>query len=146
MQSLVATLMLVPIWLSIRYFDRNCGVRPEIFLVWYFIGVVATTGLYRAASGVMLVPSWIHILAIMGIGLTLGAGANMLIFRAVAEAPNPGLPLAIMSTANVGVFLLAVVLSRTWPEHFASVEVDWWKLFGVLLAELGVAIIVLRGV
>ena len=37
-QSLVSTVLLVPAWLSVGFFGKNYGVRPDVFMVWYLAG------------------------------------------------------------------------------------------------------------
>jgi drug/metabolite transporter superfamily protein YnfA len=78
------------------------------------------------------------------LGLTFGATVNILIFRAVASAPNPGLPVAIANVASVGVFLVAALLARWAPNYFDSVKTDGWSFLGVVLTVIGAALIAIR--
>ena len=143
-QSFLAILFLVPAWLAIGFFDRNFQIRPDVFLVWYFLGALATFVCFgRSPLGAML-PSWRIIGVLFLIGLTAGGIANLLVFRAVAAAPNPGLPIAIANASSVGVFLASAALSRLVPRYFAPVTFDPLALLGVVLSLVGTSLIALR--
>ncbi|MBI2552084.1 hypothetical protein HYW17_02175 [Candidatus Uhrbacteria bacterium] len=141
---MVAMLCLVPAWLAIGFFDRNYQIKPDVFLIWYFLGIAITSVLFGGSSLSTIVPSGKLVLAILLIGLTIGAIANILLFRAVAGAPNPGLPVAIANVASVGVFLVAALLSRWAPNYFNSVKTDGWSFLGVVLAIIGASLIAIR--
>lgn len=144
-QSVVAMLCLVPAWLAIGFFDRNYQVRPDVFLIWYFLGIIITSVLFGGSSLNAVVPSGkLVVVAILLIGFTIGAIANILLFRAVAGAPNPGLPVAIANVASVGVFLVAILLSRWAPNYFNAVKTDGWSFLGVVLTVIGAALIAVR--
>lgn len=142
-QSLLATALLVPCWLAIGFFDRNFGVKSDVFVIWYYIGVIATT-LYTKKPEVTLVPSLALVAGMVVIGATIGAGANVLLYRAVASAPNPGLPIAISDWASVGVLVVALMLGKVFPGFFPEGKIDLWQLIGVLLTVAGVSIIAIR--
>lgn len=143
-QSFTAMLLLVPVWLAIGYFDRNHQIKPEVFLLWYLVGIIVSTALYNGQSTGRLVGPWKIDLVIVLIGMTAGATANIMIFRAVAAASNPGLPLAVTNTSSVGMFLASVLLARLAPTHFPAVKNDPWSFVGVCLAVLGVSIVAIR--
>lgn len=146
-QAIIAMLLLIPAWLLIGFFDRNYHVRADVFLIWYFLGVVFTSVLSVVSTGSspsMIVPSWRLVGAILVIGLTIGGIANVLLFRAVVGASNPGLPVVIANMAGVGVFFAAAVLSRWAPSYFSSVKIDAWSFLGVALAISGVVLIAIR--
>jgi uncharacterized membrane protein AbrB (regulator of aidB expression) len=143
----IALFCLVPAWFAIGFFDRNYQVRPNVFLIWYFLGGALTSVFFGGSSLSAIMPSWKLVLAMLLIGLTVGGGANILLFRAVADAPNPGLPVAIGNGASVVVFLVAILLSRWAPSssYFNPVEADPWSFLGVLLTVIGASIIAIRG-
>ena len=143
-QSIIATLLLVPVWLALGFYERNFRVSSEAFLVWYFLGVVGLSVVCMPTPTKTLFPSWALVLTILVIGATLGGVANVLSFRSVVSAPNPGLPLAIVNTVSVGVFFASWLLAKYWPQYFGSVKVDAWSLAGVLLTCAGVGLIALR--
>ena len=143
-QSLIAAILLIPAWLAIGFFDRNYQVKPETFLVWYFPGVIALAILFRQSPLKALVPSFGIVCAILLIGLALGGISNVLMFRAVANAPNPGLPLVLLNITNVGVYLIAAPLSRWLPSYFSTVKIDMYTFFGVVLVTVGASMIAVR--
>ena len=142
-QALIAATLLIPVWLAIGFFDRNYQVKPDVFLVWYFPGVAALVMLFGQSPIKALVPSLGIVCAILLIGIP-GGIANVLLFRAVIHAPNPGLPLSILSITNVGVFLVPALLSRWLPDYFDTVKIDMWALLGVILVAVGASIIAVR--
>ena len=143
-QSLIAAVLLIPAWLAIGFFDRNFQVKPEVFLVWYFPGIIALSILFRQAPLKALAPSFGIVCAIVLMGLAIGGIANVLIFRAVANAPNPGLPLVLLNITNVGVYLVAAPLSQWLPEYFNTVKIDMWTFLGVVSVTVGASIIAVR--
>ena len=144
MQSLIAMLLLVPAWISIGFFDRNFQVKSDIFLIWYFMGAAIASACLNGLSYEKIVPSCKLASVMMLIGLTFGSAANILLFRAVVIAPNPGLPVAIANVASVGVFLVSLLLCRWLPSYFSTVKIDKWSLLGVGLTIIGSAIIATR--
>lgn len=143
-QSLIAMLCLIPAWLAIGFFDRNYQVSPNIFLIWYFLGCIITSILFGGSPLKAIVPSWKTAGVMLLIGLTIGAIANILIFRAVTSAPNPGLPVAIANVASVGVFLAAGLLSWLAPKYFGYVKTDILAFLGVVLTVIGASLIAIR--
>ena len=143
-QSVIAMLCLIPAWLAIGFFDRNYQVRPDVFLIWYFLGIAVTSVLFGGSPLNAIVPSGKLVGAMLLIGLTIGAIANILLFRAVVGAPNPGLPVAIANVASIGVFLIAALLSRWAPSYFNSVKTDGWSFLGVILTVIGASLIAIR--
>ncbi len=143
-QSILATALLAPCWLAIGFFERNFGIKPNIFVVWYFVGISLSVATYIAMSdnqaSAKLFPSFGVVLAIILVGATIGAAANVLLFTAVAHAPNPSFPSVI---ANGGggalVFLLAIVLGTYVPKYFAKSEVNWINaLAGIAFIVAGI--------
>src|SRR4051812_14969498 len=121
-QSLVAVLCLIPVWLAIGFFEKNFQIKPQVFVIWYFLGVVITSALCGGGTLSSLMPSFKSVGGVLLVGLTLGAIASILLFRAIGSAPNPGLPVAMSNVASVGVFLVAALLSRWAPSYFSSVK------------------------
>ena len=147
-QSLISAMLLIPVWLAIGFFDRNYQVKPDTFLIWYFPGIIALSALmlFRQSQSPLkaLVPSFGVVSVILLIGLAIGGVANVLIFRAVADAPNPGLPLVLLNITNVGVYLIAAPLSRWLPSYFSAVKIDMYTFFGVILVTIGASMIAMR--
>jgi len=142
--SAFATLSVTPVFISIPFFARNFHVKPETFTAWYFASVSLGVALWlwldgraadlhpgrlRAAIGIVLV------------GMSFGAAANGLLFRAVSVAPNPGLPPVVYSGASVIVFLASAALADRLPRFFDRVNTDMDRLLGILLVGVGVFLI-----
>ena len=143
-QSLSAMGLLIPFWIAVQFFGKNFGVSSELFLVFASLGTTAAIGVFvRLAGPVTMPPLWI-IVSMIAIGLIIGGGANLLLMRSVANAPNPGLPLAIMNMLTIGVFLTSMVLARWLPNYFEAAKCDAWSFFGIALTVVGTSIIVLR--
>ena len=142
-QSLISSILLIPGWLAIGFLDRNYQIKPDVFLIWYFPCIVTFCILFRQAPLKTMIPSFGIICIILLIGF-IGGVANKLIFRAVAIAPNPGLPLIFLNLTNIGVYLVAAPLSRWLPDYFNTVKIDVWTFFGVMLVTIGASIIAIR--
>lgn len=129
-QSLIATALVTPCWLAIAFFDRNFGVKPNIFIIWYFAGIALSTALWTVitkTNGIsQLIPSNLAVISVILVGMTLGTVANLLLFTAITTAPNPSFPSVI---ANGGggalVFVFAVILGEIAPRYFGKSDINW---------------------
>lgn len=144
LQSFTALFFLIPAWLAIGFFKRNFEVSSDVFLFWYMLGIIIALACYKELSGQTIGLPWKMAGAILLLGLTIGAAANILIFRAVASAPNPGLALSITNATSIGVFLAAIALSRLAPNYFNSAKFDPWTFLGVILTVVGISIVAIR--
>lgn len=139
--SILATSVIVPVFISIPYFAKNYHVKPEVFLAWYFIGSPIGVSLWLSLNGrtADLLPEGgeAAVLAILLIGATFGAGANSSLFKAVVLAPNTGFPPAIYSAASVIVYLASAGLASRLPRYFNPVNTDPDRFLGVLLVVAG---------
>ena len=144
-QSLASTFLIVPAWLAVDFFAKNFKMRAEVFLLYYFLGTLIGAGVWKAITRPSdLVHSWSIALAVVLIGISFGAACNVLMYQAIASAPNPGLPIAIIEGASVLVFLGALLLGSILPMYFSPSTFDLQQLFGILLVISGVVIIGLR--
>ena len=139
-QSAAAMVIFVPIWLAIGFTKRNYDVGPDVFAAWYFLGNACMALMIAPRVYEVLVPS-AKVVGLLLIAGLIGGIANTLVYRAVAGAPNPGLPVAIASSASVCVYLLAVWCSRRWPAYFDQGELDLKKFIGVMLVVIGVSLV-----
>ncbi len=142
-QSIAAALLIVPAWLAVGFFQKNFGLRSEIFLVWYMVGVIPGVCFLDGKIFSSSLPIIVIASTILG-GLTFGAISNIWIFHAVSAAPNPGLPLALLGITNVLVFVGAAVLGRILPKYFEQAAFDYHHLLGVLLVAAGTALIAIK--
>ena len=135
--SIIGMFAIIPSWLGIGFFEKNFQVRPEVFMIWYFFGVIGGSACFLVSKGISILPSVSAWSAIMVIGITFGAVANILLFAATPIAPNPGLPAAIASFASVVILFLSFGLSSLLPSYFNSVQFDMYHFLGMILAGAG---------
>ncbi len=142
--SIFAMLCVVPAWLMIPFMKKNFGMKSEIILFWYCLAMaLGCAVIFGATKKIVfsgLVPSW-GTAIILVTGVTFGALANALLFGAVVEAPNPALPPVILSTGQILVFSIALVLGRTLPKYFNEVKLDIYHLTGALLMLVGLFVV-----
>ena len=138
-KAIAATASVVPVFIAIPFFRKNYGVDALVFMSWYFGAAAVSVAIYLAASGRggELVPRAPVTIAIVIIGLTLGALANGQLFQAVIAAPNPGLPPVVYATASVFVFLLSALFAAALPQFFAPVSAGPMHLVGIVLVLAG---------
>ena len=90
--TLIGLLFVVPAILAISFFRRIFNISAEVFIPWYYLGITATLFISTLVSGESLgkfinQPKWV-ILGMLLVGLTVGAGANIVTFRARAGATS----------------------------------------------------------
>ena len=142
--SIIATLCIIPAFLAIPFFAKNFGVRPEVFMTWYFVGVCTGVSLLLtgAGSGKELLGSGLPVTAaIVAIGFVFGAIANSFLFRAISLAPNPGMPPVIYSMASVLVFILSALFATRLPALFKQVNADIDRLVGIGIVIFGLFLV-----
>lgn len=139
--AVLATISIIPAFLSIPFFRKNFGVPAEVFMVWYFFGTSCGVVLWMGLQGraeVLIAHGRLVSFTIFLIGGAFGALANSALFRSIAQAPNPGMPPAVYSAASVVVFCLSALLAAKLPQFFNRVETAPDRLIGVLLVVLGI--------
>lgn len=146
-RSLAAMLLLVPTWLVIRFLSRYYGVRPELVMVWVYLGYAVIVGGWLWLSGGVssrgFIPSNGRIALWALVPTVFGAVANVLVFQALNQAPNPGLPTSVMGVNNLLVTLAAVSLSNFLPrygKYLAEKEIGWQEMAGVVLIVAGMSL------
>jgi len=84
-------------------------------------------------------------LAIIGIiGLLTGSIANLLVIQAVMASDNPALPIAIVGSNAVVIYLISPALAYLMPRYFGYIKFDLWRFVGIILIVGGLVIIALR--
>lgn len=140
-RALISLFLVVPSWMSVPFFHKNLGIRPEVFVLWYFSALAFGVGIWLRSQGSGLWPSTIGCISIILIGLVFGASAHIFLFSAVLKAPNPGVVVAISGAASAVVFVLSLVLGNFFPKYFNAVSFNYAQLMGVLLVISGVFIL-----
>ena len=138
-KSILATLSIVPVYVTIAFFKSKLGIDPLVFLVWYFGGTSVSVAAYWCVIGRAgeMFPPGPHLLAMIAFGLVIGALANGLLFQAVGLAPNPGLPPVIYAGSSMIVFLLSAALASALPWLFDPVSLELKRLAGIVLVLFG---------
>jgi drug/metabolite transporter (DMT)-like permease len=135
--------VIVPAWLAIGFFASRYQIKSDVFLVWYFGGTIIGTLLLGGVlkNPQVFFPSPKGVAAMLAVGVGLGTIANVFLYKAIAIAPNPGLPIAVVNAASVLVFLASLALARLLPRDFSATKFDLWHLCGIALTLVGIVII-----
>ena len=140
--SVIAMFTIIPSWLSPGFFEKNFGVRPEIFMMWYFFWVSLGSAFFLHHRGVPVVPPFVPWILMAGVSIAFGIVTNILVFTSVPLAPNPGLVQTIVGASSVGVFFSALILSRILPEYFNKIKFDGYDLLGMAIVITGLFVMV----
>lgn len=146
-KSFIAMVCFVPLYLGIPFFFKNYGIRAEITLLLWLIGITLGMGFWTLTKSDITTSitfdktTAIAYSAMLLIALTVGTLANIMSSQAVVEAVNPGIPIAIINTASVLVFLLSFVLAAILPSAFNSVEMSLTKIIGIFITIIGLYLI-----
>ncbi len=148
-KSLLAMVLIIPFFIAVGFFNKNYNVKPELTVMLWNIGVVV--GMYVWSMKVRLygtmefnTQTFVICVIILAAGISLGAIANILFAQALAESPNPGLPVAIVNAAAIPVFVISYFLFLLLPAYFNTTSFDPIKLIGVVLTIAGIWIISLK--
>lgn len=146
-QAILAMVILTPCWMSTPFFDRNFGVKPDVYVVWYFFGVALGVASYITTTDKVgmtrMFPSWSLVLAVIAVGASIGAAANLLLFTSVVNAPNPSLPGTIaVGGGGVLLFFAAYAAGEILPNYFEKNEVSWpMSLGGLAFTIIGITML-----
>lgn len=105
-------------------------------------GTIGLLGLNLVTTA-ELFPSF-AVIGVLLVGATIGAGANLLLFTSLSEAPNPGVPIAIANAASLLVFLISAGLAVVVPRYFPPVKLDLFHFIGITLTLAGVTMLVIK--
>ncbi|MCW1892511.1 MAG: hypothetical protein KIH65_004740 [Candidatus Uhrbacteria bacterium] len=146
LQSFLGMFLIFPGWLAIGFFNRNLRVSPDLFMVWYFLGGSMCSLFFGRTPLVWtaVFPSVGIVAALLILGFVVCGIPNLLIFRAVLTAPNPGLPVAILNTTSVLVFFASAGLAYVAPRFFDAVHISGRSFIGVALTIVGTSLIAMR--
>ena len=147
-RALLSLAFVIPAWLSIGFFEKTYQVRGEVTMIWYFLGTsLGTFALLRLFSLVPatdLIPPFMVLLAIMGIGIVFGSLTNAFLFSSLPDAPNPAIPQAIQGSSAVLVFILSALLAVIFPQYFKAASFNLQQLTGIVLTILGIVLVIIR--
>ncbi|GEM_PF-3504762 len=149
-KSFAALVLLVPVWLLIGWYGER-GVKGEVTALCYAVGCALGMALWifgiprNHELAENLAAHRTLVVAMVGVGLLFGAAIQALIYAALKDSPNPGLPLSIINASAVAVFLIAPMLAKFLPAYFKKAEWNVMTMTGVLLTVAGTALIALYG-
>lgn len=130
--------------LGMRWFKAEHGIAQEVVMLWYFLGTLLALLALILAGGrgaqLLAAPSW-GVPGMLLVGLTAGTTANWLMFRAVVDAPNPGLAYSVYSGSAIGAYFGALAGAWLAPAYFPAAGGDAGKLAGIVLVMVGVLLI-----
>lgn len=78
------------------------------------------------------------------LGLTVGTVANICLYQSLGAAPNPGLPVAIVTMNSVAAYIITPVLVVLLPRYFQKMEFTWQHFIGVTLVVVGTILIAIK--
>lgn len=146
-QTLVAVALLVPGWLALAFFQRNFSLSSSTVLVLYTLGMIigiVSWHVWQNKTLVSFFPAIGLSLTVIMSGILFGAYGNVLMVNSIDRAPNPGLPIAIGSTASILVFVATLVLAYFFPRFFNQASIHWQHVTGILLTILGVSLVAIK--
>lgn len=137
--AFLALFAFVPI-LHYAGMSAKLGVRVEAVMVYYFWGVIGGMILWTGwgRGGLQDFLPTPQLLLALVIGLTMGAGGNIALFRALDGADNPGTYISIVNANAAIVFMTAPFVAWMWPELTSGGTVVLSKLMYVCVIGLGI--------
>ena len=145
--TILAIVGICPAFIFIGMASRTFGIQPDTNAALYFgavsVGIVAWI-IFRGRGNELVTTadfgSVIHICIIV-FGISIGAFANIMLFRAIDTAPNPGVVMGVFNTNALLLFLFAPLLAFLMPKYFPAAEITLRDFLGILLVIVGLFII-----
>lgn len=143
-KAVLSMLCMVPMFMLPKIMGRF-GVAPEA--VSFFWGVGVLTGiplllLLTQNIGVLTVSNNLKLI-IIGCGLVFGTAASILMYQALALAPNSGMVIPILNCATIVVFAIGILLSVIAPEKFPAVALNYKQVAGLVMVFTGIVMVFL---
>ena len=144
-KSFIAMMAFVPGIILTEFIGRYYHIKPLLMAGVWFLGV--TLGLWawlwytKEASGITFsMPLFSMFIG----GLIFGALVNVMLFSAILIAPNAALPVAIVNSAALVVFIATILLAVFLPQYFLRVPFSSYHFFGIILIIVGVGLLSLK--
>lgn len=143
--AFVAMVGMTPIFFATGIMERQYHIRSDVTAILWGGGIAATIAgwIVMNGRGSELVLGKPH-LVILGLAVTIGALANICLFKSFAASPNPGLTVAIVDSNAVLALLLAAPLAALLPKYFVSYELRVQDIVGVVSVIVGISLISIR--
>jgi len=144
-KAIVSMLFFIPGSFAVPVVQRNFGVRPEVILSWWLLGILLGVSVWLGSQSQLrlLMPS-APTLIVGLLGLTVGTVANICLYQSIAAAPNPGLPVAVRATNAAVVYVITPILVFVMPRYFHNLEFTWHHFLGVTLIVAGTVLVALK--
>ncbi len=144
-KALVAVGLVFSLPILLIFFGKQYGMRSEVFLLAWIVGVsvafIFLTAISETMEIIELVNPFVPFLCVVLFGVILGGVSNILIAQSIAQAPNPGLPWAIFSISTPLAYLLAYALGKVSPTMFPVFEFNWVNFAGVIVLGIGLIMV-----
>ncbi len=139
--SLVAMVALVPLLVSTGVAVKHFGIKADIIPIYYSLGVVIGIAVWILAKsrGQELTLGKPHLFFLV-LGMTCGVVLNVCFYKALAIAPNPGLPPAIVNGSSAVTFFIVVPLAAMAPKFFQQAQISWKHALGLVLVLVGTSL------
>jgi drug/metabolite transporter (DMT)-like permease len=145
--AILAAVLHVPGIVCIPLLQKSYGIRPEVTLLWYYIGVYVSVSLLLFGTDHVrfreFLSSW-SVLGICALGLIVGGLGTVLLFRSIALSPNVALPNAIVHSSAGIAYVALCALSFFLPKWFGIIRFDTISLIAVVLIIAGIIILAMR--
>lgn len=143
--ALAAMLGFVPVYFASGFLERNYSIKSDVTAALWMAGIsasIATVIVFqgRASELVLGKPHFV----LLAMGATIGAMANLFLFKSLSQSPNPGLTVAIVHMDALITFLVAIPLAMLLPQYFTKSEVRMQDLIGILAVMFGMTLITIR--
>jgi drug/metabolite transporter (DMT)-like permease len=139
--SLVAMVALVPLLVSTGVAAKHFGIKADVIPIYYGLGV--TIGILfwilSKSRGSELIIAKPHLFFVV-LGMTCGVAVNICFFKALAIAPNPGLPPAVINGSSALAFFIVVPLAAFAPKIFQQAQISWRHALGLGLVLIGTSL------
>jgi len=143
---LISAILIAPFTTFIVFFNKQFGMRGEVFFFAWILGTIIAFLLFARLGGTMATLSvpLIPFLAAMVLGVCIGGVANLLYAQSIPMAPNPGLPPALFSISIPLAYLLSYGASKIVPNQLPHIEFNWINFGGILVLIIALAMITHR--
>jgi len=138
-------LCFAPFFICLGAAKKNYNINPELAFLLYLFAVSIGLFIYSYSNSVFKnlhldSKTIIAMLVLFLAGLIMGTMANVFMAQATVEAPNPGLPPAIVNSFSIIVFLGSFLAFKLFPGFFPEANFTITKIIGIAVAIAGLTL------